>query len=174
MRSEKKLLLDDLVDKLQNHPSFLVADYQGLGAAATVDFRRQMRTVSGEFEVVRKRLFLKALEQVYTPFAPEELPGHIGVVFARDEPLDVIKGAFAFKRESGSKMRFLASRFQTRNLTASQTEELSKLPTPSVMRAQLLATFSAPSAQLVGVMNSLLASVPNCLEQRLNQQQPQS
>lgn len=174
MRSEKRLLLDDLVDKLHHHPSFLVADHQGVDAAATVEFRRQMRSVKGEFEVVRKRLFLKALDRVYSPFDMNQLTGHIGVVFAADDALDVIKGAFAFSRERGVKMRFLASRFGAKNLSASQTEELSKLPSLLQMRAQLLSVFSAPSAQTVGIFNSLLASLPNCLEQKINLKKPLS
>lgn len=166
MRPEKKLLMRDLVGRLNRHSSFVVADYQGMSAHTAVSFRRELREADGEFAVVRKRLFLKALEGFDIHLKTSDLQGHIGVVFALKDPLNVLKKAFAFASSQAPSVRFLISRFEGEILPSEQTEALSKLPGKSEMRSELLALLIAPIAQFLGATNALLCSLPRCLEKR--------
>lgn len=166
MRPEKKLLMNDLVGRLETHPSFVVANYQGMSAQTAVQFRRELREVHGEFEVVRKRLFIKALEGMNARVKTSDLQGHIGVIFALKDPLDVLKRAFEFSKSHVSSVKFPASRFEGEILLSDQTEALSKLPGKNEMRSQLLALMIAPAAQTLGAINALLCSVPRCLAEK--------
>ncbi len=134
-------------------------------AQSVVQFRKAIRHSGAEFEVVRKRLFLKALEETGASITRQSLTGHIGVIFAIEDPLDVIKQAFEFAKSNALALQFLGSRFEGKFLAAAETEMLSKLPSLSQMRAQVLALFMAPATQTVGVFNSLLGAVPQCLDQ---------
>jgi large subunit ribosomal protein L10 len=47
-------------------------------------------------------------------------------------------------------------------------EALSKLPSKPEMQAQLLGLFEAVPSQLLGVVDALLSSVANCLDNKSN------
>ena len=48
-------------------------------------FRDKLSEAGGDLEVVRKRVFLKAAEKRGIKMDPKSLPGHIGVVFTKDD-----------------------------------------------------------------------------------------
>lgn len=167
MRSEKKLLMRALLRRCEQHPAFFVANYRGMKAQSAVKFRQAMRQSGAEFEVVRKRLLLKALEETGTTVDKSLLEGHLGVVFACEDPLVAIKRAYEFVGEHALPLHFVGSRFEGKFLTALDTETLSKLPSLPEMRAQLLALLVAPVTGILGTFNALLAAVPQCLDQKI-------
>ena len=62
MKHEKTLLLDEIRDQIQDTPSYLIAQYAKLSANKANDFRRQMAKIGVNFEVVRKRVLVKAAQ----------------------------------------------------------------------------------------------------------------
>src|ERR1044071_9348759 len=99
MRAEKQLLLDEIKEKIEGSKGFVALNYQNFTAAKAREFRDKMAEVGGEFEVVRKRVFIKAAESVGIKIDAKLLTGHVGIVFAQDEPTPVVKGAVKFGEE---------------------------------------------------------------------------
>ena len=62
MRKEKQLLLDEIKEKIDASPSFILMNYEKMSANVANDFRAVLDKAKGEFEVISKRILLKAFE----------------------------------------------------------------------------------------------------------------
>ena len=62
MRDEKKLLLDEIKQKIDSSSAMIITRYDRLPPNLSWDFRDQLTKSGSLFEVVRKRIFLKAAE----------------------------------------------------------------------------------------------------------------
>jgi len=165
MRPEKQLLLDDIRDRLTGATSFLVTRYQGLSVPVTNDFRSQVRQSGGDFEVVRKRVLIKAASAAKLPFDEIALEGHIGIVFTEDA-LATAKTVVAFHKDNAGTVELVAGWIDGVLYGAEDVARFAKLPSLEVMRSQLVGLFEAPMAQTLSVIEAVLTCVIHCLNNK--------
>lgn len=166
MRPEKQLLLDEIRDKIDSSKAFVFTRYERLDPNLSANFRQKLGRVGGSFEVVRKRVFLKAAEAAGLRLDSNLLQGHIGVVFAEADPVQATKALFQFSKENDNLIQILGGQFEGQSCSAKDVEQISQLPSQQEMRAQFLATLEAPLGQTLAVMEALLTSVMYCLENK--------
>ena len=171
MRSEKQFLLDDIKEQIEKHESFVFMQYAGLDANRTSDFRRQIAEIGGNVEMVKKTVFVKAANELGIELKLEQLPGHIGVVFAGEDSVLAAKAVFELRKETKDSVNVLGGQFDGRLLNADDVETLSKLPGKDGMRAQLLGVLIAPIQQTLGAANALLTSVLYCLDNKVKKEE---
>jgi large subunit ribosomal protein L10 len=164
MRNEKQLLLDEVKEQIERRKSFVIMRYLGLNANAAAKFRRNIAEIGGELEVVKKRILVKAAQEAGIELNVKALTGHVGIVFAGEDAVQTTKAVYQLKKETDQAVDVLGGYFDGQIYNAKDIETLSNLPGKDEMRAQLLATFEAPMARTVGVMQSLLCSVLYCLD----------
>lgn len=169
MRAEKQLLLDEIKEKIEESKGFIVANYK-LTSTHARDFRQQVEQAAGEFEVVRKKVFLKALEKCGITFSAE-LEGHIGVVFVKGEITAVAKSVVQFGANHDKTIQVLGGQIEGRYSAASDIIEISNLPSLDVLRAQFLGLLEAPMVGMVSTIDALLTSVLYCLEEKSTQEE---
>lgn len=164
MRAEKQFLLDEMQEMIEKSDAFVVTSCGKMLANTASDFRKQLREADADFEVVRKRVFLKAADAAGVEgLKPEDLTGSIGIVFASGDTVNATKAVCKFAEDNGAVLEVLSGHFDGKMLNASEVETLSKLPGREEMRAMLLGTLEAPMSHTLGVMDALLTSVPHCL-----------
>lgn len=166
MRAEKQFLLDEIKDKIQQSDAFFITRYGAINPNLASQFRMALVQAGGEFEVVRKRILIKAAESAGVSIDASQLEGHIGVVFATEEPLQTAKLVFKFQSENEGLLQVVAGRFEGQMYLGSEVEQLSKLPSKTEMRAQFLGLLEAVPAQTLGVMDALLTSLVYCLDNK--------
>jgi len=166
MRPEKQLLLEEIKDYIDQSAAIVITRYERLNPNAAANFRMTLGKSGGVFEVVRKRIFLKAAQASGIEFSEDALQGHIGVVFALKDPVQVTKTLYEFSKENEEIFQVLGGRFEGNICSASDIEQLSKLPSKEEMRAQFLGLLEAPMAQTLSVVESLLTSVVYCLDNK--------
>lgn len=169
MRSEKQLLLNEIQERVKRAPGILLTRYQGLGATATETIRERVRASGGDFEVVRKRVFLKAAQKAGVEIDPKILEGHIAVVFTGEDAVQTTKSVVEFGKETEQAVQVLGGQLDGQFYSSADIERLATLPGKDQLRSQLLGLFEAPMAQTVGVMQALLTSVLYCLKEREEQ-----
>lgn len=166
MRKEKELLLDDIRNKISESKGFILTRYSKMNPNLASKFRFDLMKAGGEFEVIKKRVLLKAAEGSGLTLERGMLGGHIGVVFTTEDLLQTAKDVFKFKSENGEVLEVLGGRFEGKLYSSKDVEALSKLPTKPEMQAQLLGTLEAVPAGLLGVIDALLSSTLHCLENK--------
>jgi large subunit ribosomal protein L10 len=166
MRQEKQLLLNEVKEQIEQFDSFVIMRYLGLTANKANEFRREVAKTGGGVEVMRKRMLVKAAEAAGVTLDTAELPGHIGLVYAGEDPIETTKLIFKFSQENEKKIQVIGGRFDGLLYTAADVEKLSKLPSKDEMRAQFLGLLEAPMAQTLAVMDALMTSVMHCLDNK--------
>lgn len=166
MRPEKQLLKNEIKDKIERFESFVIMQYTSLSANTANDFRREIGKMGGDVEVVRKRVLLKAAEDAGVQLDLSSLPGHIGIVFFGQDPIESTKTVIKFSQDRDKVIQVIGGRFDGQLYSGADVERLSTLPGKDEMRAQLLSVFEAPLSQTLAVIEALLASVPYCLDNK--------
>ncbi|MFI0435709.1 MAG: 50S ribosomal protein L10 [Parachlamydiaceae bacterium] len=166
MREEKKLLKNEIKDKIERFESFVIMQYKSLSANTANAFRREIGKIGGDVEVVRKRVLFKAAEDAGLKLDQSSLQGHIGIVFFGKDPIESTKTVIKFSQDRDKVIQLLGGRFDGQLYSGADVERLSTLPGKDEMRAQLLSVFEAPLSQTLAVIEALLASVPYCLDNK--------
>jgi len=166
MREEKQLLLDEIKEKIEESKGFIIAGYQGFSSVRIREFRDKMAEAGGEFEVVRKRIFIKAAETLGIKFDFNVFQGHIGIIFAREDVTQITKDVVKYGEEHDKVIVVLGGQIEGKKCSAEDLEAIAKLPSLLELRAQFLAQLEAPMTQTVGVVQAVLTSILYCIEEK--------
>ncbi|MCH9610327.1 MAG: 50S ribosomal protein L10 [Chlamydiales bacterium] len=164
MRAEKQFLLDEIKEKIEKSNGFVVARYQKFTPGQSRDFRNELAELGGEFEVVKKRVLIKAASTLGIEFDNGNFEGHVGVLFAHEDPLSVAKKAVKYGEQNDDAISVLAGHMEGQVMSADEVVAVAKLPSKDELRAQIVGLFEAPMSQTVGALNAVLTSVLHCLE----------
>lgn len=170
MKQEKQLLLDDIQSQIVSEPSFFIAKYVKLTANRANDFRRQMAKAGVNFEVVRKRVLLKAANSAGVTLTLDTLPGHIGVLFTQNDPIESAKAVLKYSGDNDNCVELLAARVEGHMIGGDDVKQLAKLPSKKEMQAQFLGLLEAPMSQTLAVFEALLTSVVYCVDNKTQQE----
>jgi large subunit ribosomal protein L10 len=171
MRKEKQYLLDDLKSKIESAKAFIVTQYDAVSANVMNDFRKDITESGNDFEVVPKRVFIKAAEEASgVKFTKETLQGHIGIVIADEDYISAAKAVRKLGKDS-DKMEIIAGYIEGKLYDQASVIKLSELPNLDEMRAQFIGTLEAPMAQTLSTFEALLTSVMHCLENKAKLEQ---
>ncbi len=166
MRPEKKLLLKEIKDKIQSSNAMIVTKYQSVKPNISWELRTSLQKFDSEFEVVKKRIFVKAASECGIELSPENLSGNIGVVFLGEKTVDTAKAFYKFSEDNNDLFEVLLGRFEEKIYSSENVKELSKLPSMEEMRSQFIGLLESPMSQTLAVMESLLTSVIYCLDNK--------
>lgn len=167
MRKEKPLLLNEITDKIDASTAMLVASYDKLEPNTSWKFRELLGKSGSNFEVVKKRVFLKAAEKSGVKIDESLLKGHIGVVFiGQPDAMAPAKAVFKFSEENGNLFQVLCGHIDGKILPGEEVAVLASLPGIDEMRATLLGLFTSPMSQMLSVMEAAIAGPLSVLEQK--------
>lgn len=167
MRQEKQYLQDAIIKPIEKHSAFVLMNYAKIPANSMNQFRRDIAAMGGTVKMTRKRILAKALQASGVEFSLDEFPGHVGVVFSGEDPMEGLKAAFKFCKDAGGKnASIIAGRLEGKVYNGQDVEMLSKLPGKNEMRSEFIATLEAPLSQTLAVMEAILSSVVYCLDNK--------
>ncbi|HEU63770.1 hypothetical protein LCGC14_1297990 [marine sediment metagenome] len=165
MREEKKLLLEEIKEKIDSSSSLVVTKFKNITSTESWNFRNILLKNASEMEVVKKRVFLKAFEKSGYKCSIEELDGQIAVIFIKDDPVGAIKAIFEFSEQT-NKLEVIRGEIEDKVYNKEDLLFLSKLPTMNDLRAEFLSVLEDPMSGTLSVMESLLTSVIYALEEK--------
>ena len=172
MRQAKQFLLDEAKDYIDSSNAFIITKYEKMDVASFNQLRQALHKSNSFFEVVKKRVLKKALESAQIEI-DENLEGHVGVVFANEDPMEPLKTIVDFDENGDKRVEVLAGYIDQTPFKKQEMEKLSKLPSKDQLRAQFVGLLSAPMTQTVGAMQSLLASMLVLLENKITKENKQ-
>jgi large subunit ribosomal protein L10 len=167
MRAEKQLLLDAIKEKINTAPAMIVASYSSLSPNLSWDLRDQLAKTGSFFEVVRKRVFVKAAEQLGINIESTLLEGHIGVVFVEQEDaITPLKMLIRFAEDNQKVLKVVCGQVEGTLYTGPDMTILAQLPSLNEMRAEFLSLLVSPMSQLLSVLESVMSEPLSILEQK--------
>jgi large subunit ribosomal protein L10 len=159
MRREKELLLDEIKQKIDASTAMIVTRYSKLAPNTSWALRELLAKQGSLFEVVRKRVFMKAASKAGLQIDETLLKGHIGVVFINQpDAMAPAKTMFKFSEENAQIFHVLCGQIDGKIMPGAEVEMLSKLPGIDEMRALLLGLFISPMSLTLSVMEAVIAA----------------
>ncbi|NGX50576.1 MAG: 50S ribosomal protein L10 [Chlamydiae bacterium] len=166
MRREKQFLLDEIKEQLEGSSTFLLTRYQGMDPNLTYNFRLSISETGGFYKVVKKRVFLKAADEIGLAVDRENLDGHIGIIYAGEDTVATTKVIYKFTSDNTGLMEVIGGLFEGKQCSPQDFKEISKLPSQEQMRAEFLGILQAPMSAIVGTMEALLGGTTSCIDQK--------
>jgi large subunit ribosomal protein L10 len=167
MRKEKELLLNEIKDKIDASTAMIVTKYEKLEPNLSWKLRELLGKSGGIFEVVRKRIFLKAAQKAGIQIDDTVLGGHIGVIFVtQPDAMVPAKAAIKFSEENANLLQVVCGQLEGKIMPGTEIEELSRLPGIDEMRATLLGLFISPMSQMLSVLEAVVAEPLSLMKQK--------
>jgi large subunit ribosomal protein L10 len=170
MNPDKKIILDDLLARINSSPFLLVVDYGGLKVAKFQILRDQLAEAGAECHVTKNSYLKIAAKEVSFPedFA-SGLGGQIAIVTGESDVCAAAKVIKTFSDGSGGKPESKLGVLDGNLLDAEQILGLAALPPKDVLLAKLLGVLQAPASQFVRTLNEPGASLARVLQAKADQ-----
>lgn len=148
MNPDKKIIVDQLLQRLENTPYLLLVDYTGLTMPQFNTIRKRLREVDAKFHVT-KNSYIKAAgtEKNYPADIQKDLSGQTAIVFGDKDvcaAAKVIAGANKEFQKPVIKSGVLDGTF----LSASEVQGLADVGSKDNLLAKLLGVLNAPAGAI--------------------------
>jgi large subunit ribosomal protein L10 len=149
--------------RLKTAKMAIVTEYRGLNVGQITRLRREIRQVSGEYQVIKNTLIKRALKGTAYADLERLLDGPNGWVFAYDDPVMLSKALVKFAEEN-DKLAIKGGVFEGQFMEPAQVKVLSQMPSKPELQAKLLAMIQAPATQFVRLVQEPGARMVRLLE----------
>lgn len=150
-------------ERLKAAKMAIVTEYRGLSVGQITRLRREIRQVSGEYQVIKNTLIKRALKGSAYADLERLLNGPNGWVFAYDDPVVLSKALIKFADEN-DKLAIKGGVLEGQFMDPPKVKVLSQMPSKPELQARLLAMIQAPATQLVRLVQEPGARVVRLLE----------
>lgn len=148
---EKVASVEELKGRLDGVTAVLLTEYRGLTVRQLSDLRKQLKTVSAEYKVVKNRLARLAVKSSGLASLAPLLKGPTGMIVARQDPVAVAKAVQTFARTNQA-LQIKAGIVDGKMIQPDGLKALADLPSKEALRSRIVGTVQGPLVQLVGLL----------------------
>ena len=153
---QKKAIVAELAQKMQDAKSGVLVDYKGISVAADTKLRKEMREAGVEYGVVKNTLTRFAANQVGWNELDPVLNGTTSLAMSMTDPVLPAKILNDFIKKNKNVIRIKAGFVEGKLIDEAGVVALAELPSREVLVAKVLGGFNAPITGFVGVLNANL------------------
>jgi large subunit ribosomal protein L10 len=160
-KDQKKTLIEQYVSDLKSAQNVVIVQQTGISVNTSSSVRKNVLGADGKFNVVRKRLFLRALAEAgYETVDIEKLEGSIGVLYATSDEYGPLKVINKFAREfvqdkSNSAFKFLGAWYDKKWHDGAYVTELANIPSREELLSKLAYLFNYPLQSFACAVNEV-------------------
>ena len=161
MRSEKKYLVELIVNSVKNSDFVYFVSFAGITVKSFSDLRNQLAAQGAACKVVKNTLVKKAAEQLeLSGVEAIDLTASTAMVFGKGDCSAVAKLLAEFGKKQ-EQVKAKGGYMDGAVLSSADVGSLAELPAKPVLQAMLLGVLQAPARNLVTVLNAKAASIVN-------------
>jgi large subunit ribosomal protein L10 len=169
LKTEKELVVADLVERLRTAETLLVADYRGLSHAELDAVRSELLRHGARFTVVKNTLTRRAADAAGVDALHEFLTGPTAIAFVTDGDMVAVAKALNETARTTRRLELKGGVLGGRRIAGEGVRELATLPPVDVLRGQVLGAIVAPLTTLLGLVTAPLQELVGLLEARMEQ-----
>jgi large subunit ribosomal protein L10 len=160
-KDKKQELIEQYVSDLKSAQNVVIVQQTGISVNTSSSVRKDVLGTEGKFNVVRKRLFLRALAEAgYETIAIDQLEGAIGVLYASTDEYGPLKVVNKFAKEfvkdkSESSFKFLGAWYGKKWHDGAYVTELANIPSREELLSKLAYLFNYPLQSFACVVNEV-------------------
>jgi large subunit ribosomal protein L10 len=159
-REDKAQIIEELVERFNNHNFFYITDASGLTVAEVNDFRRMCFQKGVEYKVFKNTLIQKALDQIDTDYSDFEnqnvLKGFSGILFSTENGNLPAKVITEYRKKYKGEIPKLkgASIDKELYIGDDQLSALSKLKSKDELIGEIIALLQSPAKNVISALQS--------------------
>jgi len=163
-KEQKKVILNELTDKITRAKSIIFASYNGLTVKDNESLRLKLGRENNEYFVAKKTLFNLALkDKAIAGLDVKKFVGQVAAIFGYSDEVSPAKivGQFKKEKDKEGKIEFIGGILEDKYLNASEVASLSKLPSKQELYAKIVGSINAPVS---GFVNVLAGNIRNLVQ----------
>lgn len=158
-RGQKKVILDDLKDKIERSKSVIFTKFNALSVVENEELRKKLKEQGNEYFVAKKTLFNIAFkDKNIEGLNTKELDGRVAAVFGYEDEVSPARVVADFQKGHEEKIEFVAGILENKLLSANEVDDLAKLPSKQELYAKIVGSINAPVS---GFVNALAGNLRN-------------
>jgi len=151
-------------DNLKTADSLFIVNYSKVSSPDLSSLRQVLRGANAKLFMVKNSVARRALKD-RGEVALKAIEGPCGLVFAKDDPVEICKILFNFLR-THEQFKIENGLLADRLLDKNDIEVMAKLPAKEVLRAELVAVINSPLSKLTAILKQNLNTLTYYMEQR--------
>lgn len=163
MNPDKKIIVDELLERVNGSPFLLVVDYNGMTVTEFSELRNRLAEAGSECHVGKNRFMRIAIEEAGLPSLGDDLKGQTAFVTGESDVCAAAKVLKNFSKEF-KKPEIKSGILDGERLETAQVIALADLPSREQLLAQLLAVINAPASKLVRAINEPAGSLARVIK----------
>jgi large subunit ribosomal protein L10 len=169
-KEDKERVVAELTEKLRTAETLFVADYRGLTMPQIDSLRGKLIENGARLSVVKNTLTRRAAEAAGADALLALLEGPSAIAFIEaDGDMVAVAKALADSARETKVLEIRGGVMLGREISASEVEELAKLPPLDVLRGQVLGAIIAPLSAIAALVNAPLQNLYGLIEARIEQ-----
>jgi large subunit ribosomal protein L10 len=170
-RDKKESMVAEYDKLIKSSKAIIISKYGTLTMPQLDKVRTSVRASKGEFHVTKNTLLLKVLADNGYSVPEAWLTGQTGVAFAFNDAAATAKAMGELAKEFEA-FKTIGGAMDKKSMDATSVKALADLPPIETIRAQIIGALQAPSANIVGVLNSAVGSVMFALQAKIDKETP--
>jgi large subunit ribosomal protein L10 len=154
----KKLVVEDIKEKIQNAKSVVLVKFNGLTVAEDTELRREFRKNNVEYKVLKNTLVRRAFNDMGITDFDEDLNGPTSVAFGADET-GASKVIMEAVKKYQDKVSVKSAFVDGGKVDVAGVKALASMPSKEQLIAKMLGSMQAPIANFVGVLSAMPRSL---------------
>ncbi len=162
-KSQKTELIAEVATKAKGSKALVFANFKGVSVKDITTLRRTLRETGSSWQVLKKTLLSRALDEVGVKVDARSLDGQVGVAFSSDEVAAAKTIADFIKANKESTLSIVGGALGSEALSVDAVKALAKLPSKDELRAKLVGTLQAPISGFVRTLSGNLTGLVRVL-----------
>ncbi len=170
-REEKEASISQLKEKFSQANVAILTEFSGMGVEEMREVKKELRSVDGEFKVVKNTIAIRAALGTSLEGMSEYFKGSTAIALGYADPVAPTK-ALKQVTDKQKKLKIKAGVIEGMIVDLDGVRKIAKLPSKNVLIGELIGRFNAPITGFAGSLNGVLSKFVRTLEalhqQRLN------
>lgn len=154
----KKLIVNELVGKMEKSKGIILYDYRGLTVAEVTDLRNQFRAAGVEYRVIKNSMIKRAADSLGITGLEGHLGGPTAVAFGYNDPVAPAKVLVEFVKKV-KKTEIKSGILDGKVISIASVTSLAELPSREQLLAHLAGTLNAPIAGFARTLSGIISKL---------------
>ena len=154
----KKLVVEQIKQKIQDSKSVVLVRFNGLTVAEDTELRRELRKNNVEYKVLKNTLVKIAFNDLGVKDFDDDLNGPTSVAFGTDET-GAAKVIIDAVKKYDKKVEVKSAYVDGGRVDQAGVKQLASMPSKEELIAKMLGSLQAPIANFVGVLSAMPRSL---------------
>ena len=158
----KKVVVQEITDKIKSSRSFVLVDYKNLTVKEVSELRNKCKQANCEYKVYKNTLVRKALNDLGFNQFDNDLNGPTAVAFGADETA-AAKVMVAAAKDYDQKILLKSAFVDNGYVDKAGIKALAAIPAREELVAKMLGSLNSPATNLAGVLNNVVSALVRVL-----------